>query len=456
MKTVLRPFAGNAVRLPIEHIVGFLVVSTVCYFRVLDAIKNSSFFAPTSASAQLRPAHALLRSADEQWTGVPQSVWLDALADNTDSNMDMLEMQQFVFSFASGTSTKARASALESAAQHLTTSVSTKSGQSYPSLCYAPESANATSAACFAYTSQRAPEISLAFAPGERDTFLSALKRRSSIAVPDSALELHVESRGASVAPQDGRAISSMKSGRWVWHALGATVARFWALTKQADSLDILLVLAGYVAMHVTFGRLLLASRALGSNFWIPTAILLSSTLSFIVSLTLCNGLGVQLDPISLSEALPFIVCTVGFDKPLRLASAVFRHPHLLTPPASSGNSVPGSPSRADRGRQPAFKPASDVILEALDQVGNGILRDYLLEVAVLLGGAYSKVGGLKDICALAAVLLTIDCIALASFYVALLSVIVEVSVIFPTGVTSSPLPAPQPITQFGSGVAAC
>jgi hypothetical protein len=73
------------------------------------------------------------------------------------------------------------------------------------------------------------------------------------------------------------------------------------------------------------------------------------------------------------------------------------------------------------------MKPAADLILEALDKAGNIIVRDYVLEIAVLLIGAYSKVGGLKEFCALAALLLTVDCVATTTFYVAILSVMIEV-----------------------------
>jgi len=122
----------------------------------------------------------------------------------------------------------------------------------------------------------------------------------------------------------------------------------------------------------------------------------------------------IPLDPISMTEALPFLVCTVGFDKPLRLARAVFNHPHLTTP-VKDGKW---------RGQ---MKPAGELILEAFDRVGNVILRDYALEVAVLVIGANSKVGGLKEFCALAATCLTVDCILLGTFYVSILSIMVEV-----------------------------
>jgi hypothetical protein len=194
-------------------------------------------------------------------------------------------------------------------------------------------------------------------------------------------------------------------------------------LPQKADSFDILLVLAGYIAMHTTFFRLFLASRALGSNFWLPVAILSSSIFALLTSLPVCARLGIPLDPIVLSEALPFIVCTVGFDKPLRAARAVFAHPDASRPP-SSGAATPliGGTRRSH------VKAAESVVLDAFDTVGAAVLRDYALEIAVLIAGAYSRVGGLRDLCAFAAVLLCLDCLATFSFYPAVLAVMVEVS----------------------------
>jgi hypothetical protein len=54
---------------------------------------------------------------------------------------------------------------------------------------------------------------------------------------------------------------------------------------------------------------------------------------------TYCDGLKIPgpIDPVALTEALPFLVCTVGFDKPLRLARDVFGHEHLLLRPCVEG-----------------------------------------------------------------------------------------------------------------------
>lgn len=214
--------------------------------------------------------------------------------------------------------------------------------------------------------------------------------------------------------------IGEMKSSKWVAYALGALVVRFWELGKKADSLDILVVLLGYILMHGTFLRLFFKSRALGSNFWLSTGIFSSSIIAFLFTLPLCRVLNIPLDPICLSEALPFLVCTVGFEKPLRLAREVLAHPAALKPQQD--------------GR---MKPAGAVVLEALDKKGNTILRDYALEVAVLLVGANSKVGGLREFCALASIAMIMDCVMLCTFYTAVLTIMLEVRVL-----ASSPSPS--------------
>jgi len=301
------------------------------------------------------------------------------------------------------------------------------SGDAYNSICFR-FTANQSSE-CFTHSAPSLPTsdvLTLSFAPGAREDFVSALQRRAPAFHDQLNVKYHVENRNGD---------AMKKSGRWFGYAVRALIVRFWDLAKvtpsslvpvtgihiltppqKADSLDILLVLLGYILMHITFGRLFLSSRSLGSNFWLMTAILSSSVTAFLLALPLAMYLDIPLDPVCLVEALPFLVCTVGFDKPLRLARAVFTHPHVTRPAVQEGKW---------RGQ---MKLAGDVVLEAVDQVGNGILRDYALEIAVLLVGANSHVGGLREFCALAVLALTLDCFMLCTFYTAILAVMIEVS----------------------------
>ena len=157
-------------------------------------------------------------------------------------------------------------------------------------------------------------------------------------------------------------------------------------------------------------------------RFFIASTILISAIFAFIIALPIANYIRIPLDPVGISEALPFLVIAVGFDKPLRLVRAVIGHPSLLPPSLLNGNAprVGGMPRRKN-------KTASEIVLEAVDQVGPSIVRDYLVEIFVLLVGVGSGVGGLKEFCSLAALMMGIDCLALFTLYVGVLAVVVEV-----------------------------
>lgn len=179
----------------------------------------------------------------------------------------------------------------------------------------------------------------------------------------------------------------------------------------------------------------------------------MSSTFAFVAAVFVAYIFNVPVDPIGLSEAIPFLVITVGFDKPFRLARAVFEHADISPVPASpvlSPVDFSDEPNTegldlstlhrelapierlqrlADgRGiRWVAPVAAKDIVIDAVSQSGGSIVRDYALEIAVLAMGAASGIGGLREFCYLASILMVMDCLFLFSFFVAILSVMVEV-----------------------------
>ncbi|KAI5119377.1 hypothetical protein M0805_001053 [Coniferiporia weirii] len=398
MRALLRPLAARAARNPIELIVCGFILATLAYFHVLDAIRHSTFLSP-SIPAALRPAHALLHA--DEWAAVPEDLWHAA-------GSQRLELQQVVFSLDSRSGKRSSSPA------------SLGDPELRAALANATSHLSESAAFSFLTTGERSATLTLALPSGARDPVVAAL-RRGQVHVPDARLTLE-----ASPSPTE-----LLRHGRWAAYALRALVYRFSELARAADSLDILLVLAGYILMHATFFRLVAATRALGSHFWLAAAILVSSTLAFVLALPVALHLGIPVDPVLLTEALPFLVCTVGFDKPLRLARAVFTHEHLYTPiPApqtNDGTITPGGPRTRAAPSPPVMKPASTVLLEALDRVGNAVLRDYALEIFVLTVGASSRVGGLREMCALAALILSLDCLSGVTFYIAVMGVMIEV-----------------------------
>ncbi|SPO24543.1 probable 3-hydroxy-3-methylglutaryl-coenzyme A reductase [Ustilago trichophora] len=260
---------------------------------------------------------------------------------------------------------------------------------------------------------------------------------------------------------------------RWMAYAVKALVIRFWALLKKADSADIFVMLSAYILMHGTFVNLFLSMRKFGSNFWLGASVLMSSIFAFLLAITFAYLLGVTVDPICLSEALPFLVILVGFEKPYLLTRAIFTHPEITpsanvlsnkerselilnnldqaakpeigtlgkTPTAATNGAAAMSREESFvralterlksedslRWAEPTPMPAHEIVVSAVNRVGVPIIRDYLIEIAVMAVGATSGVSGLREFCQLAALILLFDCIFLFAFYVSILTVMVEV-----------------------------
>lgn len=178
----------------------------------------------------------------------------------------------------------------------------------------------------------------------------------------------------------------------------------------------------GYLAMHLTFVSLFVSMRRMGSNFWLATTVLFSSVFAFLFGLLVTTSLGVDINLVLLSEGLPFLVVTIGFEKPIILTKAVLSASLASRREGSKLDSV--SP-----GKGSVSGIIQNALQTAVGEKGFEIVRDYCIEIAVLIAGAASGVqGGLRQFCFLAAWILFFDCILLFTFYTAILSVKLEIN----------------------------
>ncbi|KAL2180556.1 3-hydroxy-3-methylglutaryl-CoA reductase [Thermothelomyces heterothallicus CBS 202.75] len=201
---------------------------------------------------------------------------------------------------------------------------------------------------------------------------------------------------------------------RWAKNAW----VEFLDLLKNAETLDIVIMALGYISMHLTFVSLFLSMRRMGSNFWLATSVLFSSTFAFLFGLFVTTKLGVPVSMVLLSEGLPFLVVTIGFEKNIVLTRAVLSHAieHRRPESGSKKAELPGSLIQS-------------AIYVAIKEKGFGIVKDYAIEVGILILGAVSGVqGGLQQFCFLAAWILFFDCILLFSFYTAILCIKLEIN----------------------------
>ncbi|KAK5987066.1 3-hydroxy-3-methylglutaryl-coenzyme A reductase [Cladobotryum mycophilum] len=195
----------------------------------------------------------------------------------------------------------------------------------------------------------------------------------------------------------------------------------FLDLLKNAETLDIVIMVLGYLAMHLTFVSLFLSMRRVGSNFWLGMTTLFSSTFAFLFGLAVTTHLGVPVSLVLLSEGLPFLVVTIGFEKNIALTKAVLSHAIEHRPVQS--NDPKGR--RSER----KLNAIQYAVQAAIKDKGYEIIRDYAIEILILVLGAASGVkGGLQQFCFLAAWILFFDCILLFTFYTAILSIKLEIN----------------------------
>ncbi|KAI1205592.1 3-hydroxy-3-methylglutaryl-CoA reductase [Annulohypoxylon truncatum] len=207
---------------------------------------------------------------------------------------------------------------------------------------------------------------------------------------------------------------------RWVHNAW----TEFLDLIKNAETLDIIIMVLGYLSMHLTFVSLFLSMRKMGSNVWLAISVLFSSTFAFLFGLNVTTKLGVPISMVLLSEGLPFLVVTIGFEKNIALTRAVLSH--------ALEHRKPDDEKKKDSKSKKFL--ASDGIIQyavqrAIRDKGYDIVRDYVIEILILVAGAASGVqGGLQQFCFLAAWILFFDCILLFTFYTAILCIKLEVN----------------------------
>ncbi|OTA52032.1 3-hydroxy-3-methylglutaryl-CoA reductase [Hypoxylon sp. EC38] len=209
---------------------------------------------------------------------------------------------------------------------------------------------------------------------------------------------------------------------RWVHNAW----IEFLDLIKNAETLDIIIMVLGYLSMHLTFVSLFLSMRKMGSNVWLAISVLFSSTFAFLFGLNVTTKLGVPVSMVLLSEGLPFLVVTIGFEKNIALTRAVLSH-------AVEHRRPEEKQARDEKSAKKFLNPSDGIIHYAVQRAirdkGYEIVRDYVIEILILVAGAASGVqGGLQQFCFLAAWILFFDCILLFTFYTAILCIKLEVN----------------------------
>lgn len=513
--SLLRVITLRATRNPIEVIVTFFIIVTLAYFQLLNAVAHSDFFEPLKRDAvqlaaasspssssitpsALRGQSSIFLKTSSGWAPIDD----DRQIPRTSAGLVNYVVEPVIVADSElGVATRGldsvalRDTLLPAVATQLHSALVQNCSELMPPAKVYDASADLTAyvlGRVFVEGQHVSPRKVLLEMAGDSDLLASVVHTASAAAVTPRGAQnaspaytanrkiLGPQSRHLNLlslisdadleqySPSGRRkssATEELRNIRWIAYTTRAFISRFGALIQKADSADIGVMLMAYVMMHGTFVNLFLSMRTFGSNFWLGASVLISCIFAFLCALTAASVLGVVVDPVCLSEALPFLVIIVGFEKPYILTRAVFTHSAIAPEPLDSeatprGNYLPSSsedsqgfklendPSSPALSQEESFVkaltarlksepslrwsspppiPAHDVVRDAVEEVGPRLARDYAVEITVLLVGALMQVSGLREFCQLAALILAFDCAFLMVFYVSILTVMVEV-----------------------------
>ncbi|KAJ2383001.1 3-hydroxy-3-methylglutaryl-coenzyme A (HMG-CoA) reductase isozyme, partial [Coemansia sp. RSA 2603] len=186
-------------------------------------------------------------------------------------------------------------------------------------------------------------------------------------------------------------------------------VTRVYQLLRSATVGEVLLVFMSYAITTGAFINTFVTMRRYGSQITLALSVIFSGFCAFVFAITTMHVLGYTLDAVLLTEALPFLIICVGFDKSLTLTRSV-----LLV-------------AYSERQRAPAASASAQQqvqrqIAQGVDRCGGKLVRDYLFEIGVLAVGVCSGVGQLHEVCLTSALILVFEGAFMFTLYAAILT----------------------------------
>lgn len=439
-------------RHPIEVIVSVFVLVTLAYFVLLRAIANSTLFSSLSDVASLSvisthaghsslpifeysPEHVWrsLRDSIESPDQVPDMGFADWLIVVDEHNGPATLQQERRESLLPAITKALQAESHGRCAWPVTRFTDANDTVGDVVVCFEPKSYDASNTRHILSpkTLQRVLAHAMQTLPANTNSDLVERWKRGDILLQS----LTPTSHGPKALAGEGI------SFQWIASFVTSALRRAWTLVHRSDTIDFTVLLAAYIMMHGSLVHLYVSMRHFPRRFWLGTCILLSSCFACLVALVTADALQLPINPIVLSEGLPFLVITIGFEKPYLLTKAFFAHATPTSRPDQDASTLKGSPEddfvRALTQRvheeqelgvlTAPFAPVHDVAIRAVAQAGPGILRAYAVEICILMFGAFNGMHGLREFCSLSILILFFDGCLLFTFFLAVLCVTLEV-----------------------------
>ncbi|KAJ3340739.1 3-hydroxy-3-methylglutaryl-coenzyme A (HMG-CoA) reductase isozyme [Gonapodya sp. JEL0774] len=178
---------------------------------------------------------------------------------------------------------------------------------------------------------------------------------------------------------------------------------------ENSESVDVVVVGVGWVLMFGTIVSTFLKLQKIGSRFTLGFAVLLSSSCALTCALVLAKTLGASFSLAQLSEALPFFVVAVSWDRQIELARSIV--------------SFEQGPTEATK-----RLTVRDKIAGGLERSISKIVKEYAVIATVLFCGALTRIRGLNDFCLLACLITIFDGLYLFTLFTAIVTAKLELN----------------------------
>ncbi|KAJ2741426.1 3-hydroxy-3-methylglutaryl-coenzyme A (HMG-CoA) reductase isozyme [Coemansia sp. BCRC 34301] len=200
-------------------------------------------------------------------------------------------------------------------------------------------------------------------------------------------------------------------------------VDRVYRLLGEATVGEALLVFMSYAITIGTFINTFTTMRRYGSQLTLALSVIFSGFCAFVFSIMAMHVLGYSINAVLLTEALPFLIICVGFDKSLTLTRSVLLAAYTDRSQRTAPSLAAASGGeQAKRGATVTPAQIQAQIARGVDKCAAGLARDYLFEIGVLMIGVCSGVAQLHEVCLISSFILMFDGIFMFTLYSAVLT----------------------------------
>ncbi|KAJ2087339.1 3-hydroxy-3-methylglutaryl-coenzyme A (HMG-CoA) reductase isozyme [Coemansia sp. RSA 986] len=199
-----------------------------------------------------------------------------------------------------------------------------------------------------------------------------------------------------------------------------------YRLLCQANVGEVLLVFMSYAITISTFINTFVTMRRYGSQITLALSVIFSGFCAFVFAIVAMRVLGYSINVVLLTEALPFLIICVGFDKYLTLTRAV-----LL---AAYSDRQQQRPDATVADAPPNVLTTTITPAQIQSQMSRGVakcagrlIKDYLFEISILAIGVFAGVPQLHEVCLIMSFILMFDAVFMFTLYSAVLTLKLDI-----------------------------